>query len=326
MTSTQPANSSTVAHARANASTTAAANAAITGAVLVTGANGHLGRKLLDVLASTRPVLAVVRSERARAALPAHANLRTLVLDYTDACALEQALQGCTAAVHLVGIIKESRANGFEQAHEATCTALATAAAAAGIGRIVYPSIVGARPGAANACLASKGRAEEILLRGRVPALVLRLPMVLGEDDYASRALARRARARLAFTVRAASLEQPIYAGDVIAAIVAGLAMPLPASLALDLGGPESLDRRALTQRAARVLGLPGPTLVSLPRALGMGIATALEALSANPPVTRAMLGVLDHDDAVDPLPAAARLGIPLTDLDTMLRHCIAAR
>ena len=293
--------------------------------VLVTGANGHLGRKLLEALAPGQPVVAVVRSARARDALPVHPNIRSAVLDYADAAALTDALQGCAAAVHLVGIIKESRANGFAQAHEHTCTALATAAAAAGIDRIVYPSIVGARPGSANACLASKGRAEEILLRGRVPALVLRLPMVLGEDDYASRALARRARAKLAFTFRAGSLEQPIFAGDVIAAIVAGLDMALDGGLALDLGGPESLDRRALTQRAACVLGLPGPTLVSLPLGLGMAMAGAFETVSGNPPVTRAMLGVLDHDDAFDPASAAARLGITLTDLDTMLRRCVAA-
>jgi hypothetical protein len=37
------------------------------------------------------------------------------------------------------------------------------------------------------------------------------------------------------------------------------------------------------------------------------------------------MLGVLDHDDAFDPASAAARLGITLTDLDTMLRRCVAA-
>ena len=295
-------------------------------AVLVTGANGHLGRKLLEQLAPTRPIVAVVRSARARDALPVHPNIRTEVLDYADAAALTAALQGCAAAVHLVGIIKESRANGFEQAHEQTCTALATAAAAAGIGRIVYPSIVGARPGSGNACLASKGRAEAILLQGSVPALVLRLPMVLGEDDYASRTLAGRARARLAFTFRAGSMEQPIYAGDVVAAIIAGLAMDMDGGLALDLGGPESLDRRALTQRAARVLGLPGPTLVSLPITLGMAIAGVLETVaSSNPPVTRAMLGVLDHDDAFDAAPAARRLGIELTDLDGTLRRCIVA-
>jgi hypothetical protein len=34
------------------------------------------------------------------------------------------------------------------------------------------------------------------------------------------------------------------------------------------------------------------------------------------------MLGVLDHDDAVDPSDATRRLGIELTPLDETLRRC----
>jgi len=52
---------------------------------------------------------------------------------------------------------------------------------------------------------------------------------------------------------------------------------------------------------------------------VGVAFAGLLERLSANPPVTRAMLGVLDHDDAVDVAPACDWLGIELTPLDKML-------
>jgi hypothetical protein len=53
-------------------------------------------------------------------------------------------------------------------------------------------------------------------------------------------------------------------------------------------------------------------------------LARGLEALLANPPVTPAMLEVLDHDDRVDPGAACRRLGIELTPLDEMLRRCLA--
>ena len=39
------------------------------------------------------------------------------------------------------------------------------------------------------------------------------------------------------------------------------------------------------------------------------------------PAVTRAMLRVLDHDDDIDPKPAAAALGIELTSLEQTLAH-----
>ena len=62
-----------------------------------------------------------------------------------------------------------------------------------------------------------------LLLNGAVPALILRVAMVLGEDDYASGALRRRAHSRWNVLLRSSSLEQPIYAGDMIAAILADL-------------------------------------------------------------------------------------------------------
>jgi hypothetical protein len=35
------------------------------------------------------------------------------------------------------------------------------------------------------------------------------------------------------------------------------------------------------------------------------------------------MLGVLEHDDRIDPAPACARLGIRLAPLDATLRRCV---
>ena len=39
--------------------------------------------------------------------------------------------------------------------------------------------------------------------------------------------------------------------------------------------------------------------------------------------MTTAMLGVLEHDDQVDPAPACARLGIELTPLDETLKRTV---
>jgi NADH dehydrogenase len=295
------------------------------GPVLVTGANGHLGRRLLARLAGTRELRPVVRSEAAarqvREAAPG-ADLR--IVDTQDAAALSEAARGASHAVHLVGILKEDLTRRYADAHEGSARALAAAADAAGLRRIVYLSILGSRPDAGNACLASKGRAEQILLAAKTPALVLRVPMVLGEGDIASRALVSQAHARLAFLLRGgASLEQPIYAGDVVEAIVAGVSRDGLDDVALDLAGPESLPRRELLARAARLLHTQ-PRVVGVPLGLGLALARGLEALLASPPVTPAMLEVLDHDDRVDPGPACRRLGIELTSLDETLRRCLA--
>ncbi len=240
------------------------------------------------------------------------------LVDYGDRDALAAAAVGCEAAVHLAGIIKETAGNRYVDAHEGTARALG---GLDDIRLIIYMSVVGAARDSRNACFASKAAAESLLLSGSADTRVLRVPMVLGEGDYASLALGRRASAPVSFTFRAGSFEQPVYAGDVVDAIVA-LLERADAPEVTELAGPERVSRRELTRRASTILGRR-TRLISLPIVFGRMLAAVFEGLSANPPVTRAMLDVLDHDDNVDEAPACESLGLELTTLDETLRRCL---
>lgn len=290
--------------------------------VVITGANGHLGRRLIARLTGNMTVRALVRSEHARSTLVSGFGqaLDVKVVDYGNATDLARAIEGYDVAVHLVGIIRESKVNTFAAAHEGACQALVEAARQSGCGHIVYLSLVGSSEHSRNACFASRGRAERILLDGPPVATLIRVPMVLGEADHASLALRKQATSRLVFAFRASSLEQPIYAGDVVDALVNSLTAER--TMCITLAGPESLTRRALIARASGVLQVSAPRVVSLPVALGMLVAMVLERLPA-PPVTRAMLGVLDHDDAIPCEIGAETLGVELTPLDEVLRKVL---
>ena len=309
----------------------------VLGKWLITGANGNLGRRLIvHLLQSTRDnIVAVVRSESALQTLRQltspkgdlseadSARLSLLVADYTNVAQLQAAAQGCDRAVHLVGILKATAFATYQAAHEDSCAALVEALATSSVKHITYLSIVGSKPDAANACLASKGQAEAILAAGGPGACTLRVPMVLGEGDYASGALRRRASGKNGFVFRGESLEQPIYAGDVVTAICAASTQQLEGGY--DLGGPECLTRKQLYQRGADLFANT-PIFVSLPIGLGYLVAGALEQFLGNPPITTAMLGVLDHDDNIDPEPTMKLLGMKkLTSLDDMLKAVLVA-
>ena len=283
----------------------------------VTGANGHLGQRMIRALGAEGVRALVRRPAAAEHLAAAHPTLDVRLVDFLDPKAMTTALAGVQQVVHLVGILKEGRRSSYRAAHEQTTEVLLQAAAAGDVTGIVSVSILGARPQSANACLASKGRADEMLLHGAMPAKVIRVPMVLGEGDYAAEDLRRRACRAVNFTFRAASLEQPIYAGDLIIAIRRSLDELPEGRGACDLAGPEALSRRALNQRAAAVLGRRTRTL-SLPLGLGMALAWLAERLP-EPPVTRAMLGVLDQDDAVD----VAASGLDLRSLDETLTRIV---
>ncbi len=292
--------------------------------LVLTGANGQLGRALLRDLAGRghRAVRALVRSPRAADSIralgldPAPA---IEIVDYGSPHAMERALGGARFVVHLVGILKETRDTRYVDAHENTCHALALAASRTGIERIVYLSILGSLPDSPNPCLASKGRAERVLLEERAAATILRVPMVIGGDDQASASLRRQARARsLRLVGGGRTLQQPIDARDVRAAVLAALAEAGGRNLVLDAGGPECLSHRSLVLRAAH-LWQNEPRIHSLPLGLARLAVGLLEAVHPEPPITRAMLGVLQHDDRVDVRPFCEKLGLSLTPLDTTL-------
>jgi NADH dehydrogenase len=153
---------------------------------------------------------------------------------------------------------------------------------------------------------------------------VLRVPMVLGRGDVAARVLALRASASFVpLTGGGASLEQPIDVADVTEAILRALVVPGLEGVDLDLAGPESLSRRELVLRAAALLGRHPPRIVPVPRPLVQLGAVLAETLFANPPLTTPMLGVLEHDDRIDPADACRRLALELTPLDVTLRRCL---
>ena len=224
---------------------------------LITGANGHLGRKLIEVCGGQYRIVALVRSERALqqlSGLPCEA----FITDYRNVAELTAELsmldvEAWDALIGLTGTIWGKGPSDYYAAHESVSEFLSELAARVPIGRLVSLSICGANASAQNECLASRGAADDILRRSvNTPVSILRLPMILGENDHASRALAKKARAKWVFSFRADSLEQPIAASDVIAAIQA--VIHVQAEGVFDLAGPESIKRADLIRRAGELL------------------------------------------------------------------------
>ena len=318
------------------------------GAVLVTGANGHLGTRLVNRLSATRQVIAAVRSPGAAQHLTEYltgqgGNLDRVqieVISYTDVAALNTLIADCSAIVHLVGIIKESPTGSYFDAHEATTQALLDALAVGSSNRdpdqtvsLCYLSIVGAHPTSSNACLASKGRAEQMLLDSGYSTAVLQLPMVLGEGDYAAQAINQQAAKGLNFVFAKNARDQPIYAGDVLSAIIALLPTTAEPAASSDsaanarivLAGPESVTKAQLITRAAAFSGRSS-VVIGLPLFFAQAFTQLISRVSSNPPITPAMLEILHHDDNFDVAGTCDQLGLTLTGLDEMLAKVATAQ
>ncbi len=294
--------------------------------LVVTGANGALGRVLIEhALARQVDVVALVRSERAAgqlAGLPA-ARVQVRRVAWSDSAALRDACVGALAVLHLAGILIPTRAEGYESANVDTTRAIAAAARNAPARKLVFVSAVHADVDSRNAYYRSKGRAEDVVRASGLPYTIVRSPLLLACDSIGSHVLAREARAPFVPLLGGgANLEQPADARDVAEATLnAALGLDCARAAALDLVGPESLARRELILRCARLRGR-APILVPVPVALVRG-ALGLRERFLGPGFSPEVLDVILDDVRLDPKPAAKALGIALRPLDDTLERTL---
>jgi len=295
--------------------------------LVVTGANGALGRVFLE-RALARPgveVTALVRSARAESQLGGldPARVRVLRVAWSDAPALRAACQGSAGVTHLAGILIPSRSESYAGANVETTRAIAAAAAAAGVAKLVLVSAVGADPRSPNSYYRSKGEAEEVIRGSGLPYTILRSPLLLACDSIGAHVLARAARAPIVpLLAGGTNLEQPADARDLAeAALNAALDPACARDQTLDLVGPESLPRRELVARCARLRGR-SPIVVSVPVAW-VRAALGLRERWLGPGFSAEVLQVLLDDVRLDPAPAARALRVALHPLDATLERTL---
>lgn len=221
------------------------------------------------------------------------------------------------AVVNLVGIKQPSPQQGFEAAHVRAVEHLLAACERDGVRRLVHVSVSAARPAPDDPYLDSKHRGEQRVRESALDWTVLRPGVVYGPGDDMLANLCASLRHLPLFP--APGLGQgplmPVDVEDVALAVTRSLEREQSIGQAIDVVGPERLPLAELVRRVARALSLP--TLVlPVPSLLMRPAAAVLESLLADPPVTRAQLGMLSDGVVGDPRPARELLELQTRPLD----------
>jgi uncharacterized protein YbjT (DUF2867 family) len=235
-----------------------------------------------------------------------------------------EAVEGAWGVVNLAGTLDQSGVQSFRALHVDAALSIASASAKAGVEALVHVSSIGADPHAPSRYLASKGEGEH-LVRAQFPrAIILRPSAVFGpEDDFFNR-LAGYARMLPALPLFSGGHNriQPVYAGDVGAAVARAIGDPACAGKTFELGGPRSYTMRELTQEVLRVTERERP-LISVPMFVAKAIAIASSPIPQflmKPFVTLDQVKMLQSDLLVDPhADGLARLGVAPTAIETVL-------
>ena len=265
--------------------------------VVVTGASGYVGRRLVPVLLERGHEVTATFSRSGTAdRFPWRDDVTVAVMDVGDAGQVEAALEGAEAVYYLVhgmggpDFVAQDRQAAHHVAH---------AAIEHDVERIVYLSGL-LPPGPLerlSAHLRSRHEVEQILSASGVPTTTLRAAIIVGSGSTSFEVL-RQLSERL--PVRALpgwmrSTVQPVAVTDVLEVLARCLEIE-PATRSYDVGGEEQLSYRHLLDLYAEVAGLVRAelTLRVAPTALVGWLAGQLTDVPSS--TVEALVGSLHHD------------------------------
>jgi NADH dehydrogenase len=296
------------------------------GLVTVFGGSGFLGRYTVRALAKDGwRIRVVMRRPHLAPELRVMGDVGQIELvqgNLRHPDSVAEALQGAVAAVNLVGLLYEAGRQTFGALHVEGAAAIAKAAAAAGARKLVQVSAIGAD--AASAAAYARTKAEgEAAVRAAFPMATILRPSILfaEEDDFFNRFAGMATLSPVLPLIGGGkTLFQPVYAGDVGAAIVGALKIDEAAGRTYELGGAGVYSFKALMEIILRETGLNRLLVpVPFPAAEVIGSLGQLAAvLAVQPPLTRDQVELLKSDNVATG-PGLADLGVTPTPLEAVL-------
>ena len=295
--------------------------------VFVTGGTGFVGRAVVQALrAAGCGVRLLVRrgSERDLQGLGA---IERIEGDVMSRQSLEQAIAGCDAAIHLVGIIREQPSAGitFERVHTQGTLNVLAAAEAVGARRYVHMSALGTRAGARSRYHQTKWAAEEAVRASRLPWTIFRPSIIYGRGDGFVTQLARMIERLPIVPVIGTGRQrlQPVPVAHVAEGFVRALSLDTSVKHTYDVGGPEPVTMVDLVDRVARAMGRRRPLKANVP--LGL-VRTVTRVLYRFPdyPLTPDQLLMLEEENTCEPGPFYEAFGLVPVPLDTGLAAMLA--
>jgi uncharacterized protein YbjT (DUF2867 family) len=281
--------------------------------VLLVGATGFVGRRLVPELVKNKVPLRLLVRDLAKASqlIIKGADIEVVRGDLTANEGLEEALRGISTAyylVHSMGGRTLTRNKAYAEQDRKAAKHFMAAAEAAGLQRIIYLGGLGETGDTLSEHLRSRAEIAQILSSGTPKATVLRAAIIIGAEG-ASYEMLRYLVERLPVMITPKWVEtriQPIAIRDVIAYLVGCLLNPETAGREFDIGGPEVFTYVEMMQKYAEARGLAKriiirvPVLTPLLSAYWVDLVTPVPSGIAHPLIEGLRNEVVCRDNAID--------------------------
>ena len=269
--------------------------------ILVTGANGFVGRHVVDRLAASGArVRAMVRDAQA---YRAPAGVEVVTGDVTKPGTLEAAVAGVEAVVHAAAItanLKEPYQGAYREVNATGTGNLMDAAVDAGVRRVVLVSGLGTRSDKPGSYMATRWGMEEAVRECGIPFVIIQPSVQFGDGAEFIAALSRLAKQSPVVPAMTGPHDkfQPIWIEDVVSIIVKALADDGLLERSIAVGGPDYVTFRGVLETILAAMGvrrLIAPLPVPLAR-----IQARLMSVLPKPPLTVATLELFSFENATD--------------------------
>ncbi len=170
-----------------------------------------------------------------------------------DDASVAAALEGANAVVNCVGVLVETGKNSFEAVQAEGAERVARLAAAAGVGKMVQISAIGADAEGESDYSRTKAQGEASVLAHMPNAMIVRPSIIFGAEDQFFNRFAGISRFTPILPVVGADTKfQPVHVDDVAAAAVMGVTGD--AQGVYELGGPDVATFRQLMDQMLDVV------------------------------------------------------------------------
>ena len=292
--------------------------------VTVVGGSGFIGRYIVHDLAQRgwRVRVAVRNTDRALFLRPMGGvgQIVPIFCNIRDDASVAASVAGSDMVINLVGLLYERGRQTFAAAHSEGAPRVARLAKEAGVGRMIHVSAVGALRTSPSKYAKTKAEAEEGVLAAFPEATILRPSIVFGPEDGFFNLFARLSRYAPALPLIGGGRTrfQPVYVGDVAAAVMACLDDPKTEGQTFELGGPKVYSFKELMALILKETRRKR-ALISVPWSIAKLQGSVL-SMMPKPLLTRDQVVLLQSDNVVaEDAKTLADLGIEATPVETIV-------
>jgi uncharacterized protein YbjT (DUF2867 family) len=283
--------------------------------VLVLGATGFIGRRLVSELIKKKIKLRLLVRDPLKAArlVPEGSDVEVIAGDIVKNQGIRNALHGVHSAfylVHSLGGKTIYKNTEFASKDKEAANNFVSAANQEGLKRIIYLGGLGEAGQELSEHLRSRAEVAHILSSGKAPVTVLRAAVIIGAGG-ASFEMLRYLVERLPVMTCPKWIEtriQPIAVQDVIQYLTGSLLNPDTSGQTFDIGGQEVLTYRQMMQQYAEARGLARRMIIGLPlltprlSAYWVDLVTPIPSGVAHPLIEGLKNEVVCRDNRIDTL------------------------